>query len=116
MFLDWIEHQENLDIYQVAAVLLKIKGFWSGETLKSLFKMLTCSLLQIFGMIYLLYYELAIQEDEDTDTLTGRIKYCRGNIVAEDPYLKALGIGFALWISLVLADQMVDVAQYGLFA
>ena len=119
-FLDWIEHQENLDVYQVASVLYQTTGLDNGETWKSIFKVFVCSFLQIGGMIYLCYFFMFRQlEDEEEVGLVGWHKYCRmneGGIANDSLSLKLLAIFFATWISLVLADQMVDVSQYGLYS
>mmetsp|Transcript_32892 Transcript_32892/g.28847 ORF Transcript_32892/g.28847 Transcript_32892/m.28847 type:complete len:329 (+) Transcript_32892:71-1057(+) len=119
-FLDWIEHQENLDVYQVAAVLYQTTGMKNPETWKSLFKVFVCGTLQIAGMVYLCCYFMFLQEsDEEEAGLTGFDKYCRmtkGSEANDQIELKLLAIFFATWISLVLADQMVDVSQYGLYS
>ena len=119
-FLDWIEHQENLDVYQVAAVLYQTTGLKNPETWKSLFKVFICGTLQIAGMVYLCAYFMFIQDSDEEDAgLTGFDKYCRmnkGSEANDSIELKLLAIFFATWISLVLADQMVDVSQYGLYS
>ena len=76
--------------------------------------MLTCAALQIAGMLILLYVEIA-DAGEDSETDDPALIYCRGS-EGGDPLLKFLGIFFAIWISLVVADQMVDVSQYGLYS
>lgn len=97
-FLDWIEHEENLDVYQVAAVLYQTTGLKNPETWKSLFKVFVCGTLQIAGMMYLCAYFMFIQEsDEEEEGLTGFDKYCRmskGSEANDSVSLKLLGIGF----------------------
>lgn len=120
MFMEWVQSGENLDIYQVASVLYQTKGLKHPETIKSIIKMCVCAVLQNVGMLYLLFYCVFMMDDDEEEAgLTGFAKYCRmeqGGAANDDPFLKMGAIFFAAWISLVLADQMVAVSQYGLYS
>eukprot|EP01083_Nonionella_stella_P236465 830484_1 len=119
-FLDWVSNGESMDVYQIASVLWQTTGLTDPETWKAMLKVFVCATLQILGMMYLcMYFMFEQDEDEIAAGLTGIAKYCRmekGSEENDSMFLKLLAIFFATWISLILADQIVEVAHYGLYS
>eukprot|EP01084_Bolivina_argentea_P066763 121733_1 len=113
-FLEWVANGDSMDVYQIASVLYQTTGLTDPEAWKAMLKVFVCATLQIFGMIYLCVYFM-FQDDQD-EVPAAYFKYCRMGKNSNSVFLKLLAMFFATWISLILADQIVAAAHFGLYS
>lgn len=108
----WLEDGENLDIYQRVAILHEIgRPYFSKIRLgRAYIKLIVCALTQLVAMSYFLYIQL------DTGLIEEGDGFCRGGWEMDELMLKFIAMLFAMWISLILVDQLVDIDQYGLYS